>query len=779
MKLVSWGGISLDDANTKSGFPVDGSRDQFRLNYTVQPRAGNTPILTALAFSERVIPVHLHVPKNVNTPDALDRFQGFLLSDPFKKRVLIAQRHDGTNVQRLAIVSRPSGPLPSGAVNGLAVEFVSEDPEWRVSSPAAATTVNPTMTDSPTWSAAVPYTALGASPIAPLVTINPGAPSSGTAPTRYSFTWKNGEDHPIEKLVWRQPLGSTAGWTGSTPANTYLFCDGIEVPRQVVALGEVRSFIDFVVDFAAEGQTKTYEIITGGTVAGVATAPKELVGTDGTPIPDLGWEVRIMTSSVDTFTIRTGLITGPPAQIAMETNRWKYGIGYVLTGPQANFVFDIASNDADDIINAGGFPGNPYAASARVLLVASSYLNNSLQLTYASRLTVHPDYPHGLWHGEDLTTGSPRNIRYDFPASWQPIRSMPNDDDVSFYSASDAVGDHFTTPNISRTWQGGDDNSNRKERGGGDGVTISFPVPITHWRADYQFKNPNGVGKAIFASRGHTAESWTLHVEDTTIHATLTDIGEQNISFPVETRHLLFALWPAYGDAIPTSWAKDSGGRSGGGYTTLTDDSKTWKTNQWVGARMRITSGKGQGISRTIISNDANTLTWSTAIPTDDLVPNDGSRYEVVNPALIANIRSNDVWTVTLDVSKITVSAITSLGAAERVALRLRANGGATGTTPYVRIDVGADERALWVSAGDTVEVNCDAQTAYVMNGSTVVKDVTDWVIPRELEAAGGTVFEDDDWLPIIPGSGNFYVQRTGGVATASTSVSMPAGYYG
>ena len=115
--------------------------------------------------------------------------------------------------------------------------------------------------------------------------------------------------------------------------------------------------------------------------------------------------------------------------------------------------------------------------------------------------------------------------------------------------------------------------------------------------------------------------------------------------------------------------------------------------------RWRVTSGKGQGQSRTIIDNDANTLTWSTSLPSNDVIPNDGSRYEVVNPALIANLRSDDTWRVVLDISGVAVSALTSHGAAERVSVRVRANGGASATTANVYLEVGVN-RYLWVDGG-------------------------------------------------------------------------------
>jgi hypothetical protein len=282
----------------------------------------------------------------------------------------------------------------------------------------------------------------------------------------------------------------------------------------------------------------------------------------------------------------------------------------------------------------------------------------------------------------------------------------------------------------------------------------------------------------VMGSRQSQAEDWTLNIEDDDAYSTLTDIGEQTITPVSETLFLMFGMWPRSGmDEIPTSWRRDSGGRSGGGFTTMDDDTKDWVADQWVGARWRVTSGKGQGQSRTIIDNDANTLTWSTSLPSNDVIPNDGSRYEVVNPALIANLQSDDYWRVVLDISGVTVSSLTSHGAAERVSVRIRANGGASATTANVYLEVGIN-RALWVASGNTVVIDCEDQTAYVMNGATVVKDVTDWVRAYEFDGASFTG-QSADWFPVQPGAGTLYIQRVSGAARHTATVQLVTGYLG
>lgn len=133
--------------------------------------------------------------------------------------------------------------------------------------------------------------------------------------------------------------------------------------------------------------------------------------------------------------------------------------------------------------------------------------------------------------------------------------------------------------------------------------------------------------------------------------------------------------------------------------------------------------------------------------------------------------------------SGVTVSSLTSHGAAERVSLRLRANGGASATTANVYLEVGVS-RYLWVAAGNTVVIDCEDKTAYVMNGATVVKDVTDWVRAYEVLAdtpTPGTLYTGQTaaWLPVQPGAGTFYTQRVAGAATHQASVVLTTGYLG
>jgi hypothetical protein len=774
-KLISFDGYDFNAAGWTIKPPQDSWRGQVGNTVPSSNRPGLLPTLGPASMNARRLTYDVIPPSSTDYMLAVETLITKLRPMDPVPRTLIAEHPDesgaAVQVQRQAVIEMPHGAPGDMSADIVRITFVSADPAWRVVTPPAAVTVA-TNHDSTSWSAGAAYTALGSAPISPIVTIDPNTPGSGTAPNRYSFTLTNNRSYPLVKQLWMVYLGSTTGWTGSTEANTFLFSDGVEVPREVIAIGEARTYLLFTIDRLAQGQVKTYEILTGGSSPALSTTPQAMNGRVKAPVPDFGYDVITTTAG------GTSVVT--EAGAGWEVNRWVGGAVFGLTGAAAGQGGEVVSNTATTITISGAF--SAFTAGAKFIVMHSwiNTVSTSMTLNYAVRQTEHSDYPHGLWY-QDTAQTRPGDIRYDSPGSWELARTWDNNDDVACPSITPInVGtvDYLSIPNITRTWQGGDDNSSVRERGTADSVVFSSQLPITQWQLDYAFKNPNGVARAVIASRQSQAEDWTLHVENNTVYSTLTDIGTQTITPVSETLYLMFGLWPPDNyDEIPTSWRRDSGGRSGGGYTTMDDDTKDWPTDIWVGARWRVTSGKGQGQSRTIIDNDANTLTWTTSLPSNDVIPNDGSRYEVVNPALIANLQSDDLWRVTLDITGVAVSAITSHGAAERVSVRVRANGGASATTANVYIEVGV-RRALWVTAGNTVVIDCEDQTAYVMNGSTVVKDVTDWVRAYEFDGASFTGIAPD-WFPIQPGSGTFYTQRVSGAARHTATVQLVTGYLG
>lgn len=66
-------------------------------------------------------------------------------------------------------------------------------------------------------------------------------------------------------------------------------------------------------------------------------------------------------------------------------------------------------------------------------------------------------------------------------------------------------------------------------------------------------------------------------------------------------------------DTTKLQKVEDGNIATSGTSTTLTDTTRAWKVNQWVGSQLIITGGPGFGNRRTVVSNTATTLTVTPA----------------------------------------------------------------------------------------------------------------------------------------------------------------------
>jgi len=91
---------------------------------------------------------------------------------------------------------------------------------------------------------------------------------------------------------------------------------------------------------------------------------------------------------------------------------------------------------------------------------------------------------------------------------------------------------------------------------------------------------------------------------------------------------------------VSSKQPKDDLGRvSLASLTTLTDKSKKWKRDEFVGSPLWISRGRGEGQTRTIVSNSEDTLIIDKAWKS---VPNNTSQYvisyNVHDPQVLGNI---------------------------------------------------------------------------------------------------------------------------------------------
>jgi hypothetical protein len=79
--------------------------------------------------------------------------------------------------------------------------------------------------------------------------------------------------------------------------------------------------------------------------------------------------------------------------------------------------------------------------------------------------------------------------------------------------------DAFAILRARRTWAGG--NTTWDGIGEADGVAFSSALPITHINIDYQWYNPNGLGKFLIAQKEAQAEKWAEVYSRTTVSSSL------------------------------------------------------------------------------------------------------------------------------------------------------------------------------------------------------------------------------------------------------------------
>ena len=108
-------------------------------------------------------------------------------------------------------------------------------------------------------------------------------------------------------------------------------------------------------------------------------------------------------------------------------------------------------------------------------------------------------------------------------------------------------------------------------------------------------------------------------------------------TFDVTTTYIADKIPPSFGDLTGSIRYKihDSyGSVTSGTTTTLVDSNKRWKTNQWAGKRVLVTSGTGFQQELTVTSNTATQLSFGTAT-----APDSTSTYTILGrPAVGAGI---------------------------------------------------------------------------------------------------------------------------------------------
>lgn len=734
MKLISFDGWTFSADGYTASPPMSARAGQWTTTPQIQPRLNTYGVLSGSQLTPRTMPVEFFwsIGADIETP--VDNLIARLQPDNTDARLLVAQRGDGTFIQTYATVQLAG--MVDDTLNSLPVVFTAVDPLWRKQTP--------TVYGPSSWGYAggnmLGTPNLGKARANLSLVLKPTAYDPGTVGFKYrrQFTLTNNSDTPFRQFPYEVDLGNSNGWGNTVTANfakTWVFRDGLAVPRELIGWSEIQSYMWILIDDLAPGASATYDIAWEG----LNDAP----GLTGNRRPafDISWEKNNASAgSASTIT---------KSSATWRTDQWARGKVHILSGAGAGQNRYILSNTATVITLVSTWTTNPDATS--VFLLTMSHNDRWI---YDVRQTSRSNPNRGLWYQNKGQT-KPSTVVFDTPGAWYRTLTLDNNDEKnqSRTFAIDVGGgdiDYFNGLDADRTVQGW---TRLQESGQADGVAFSSPIEIDGFRFDVAFKNPNAVGRAHVGYRESGSEDWEEAYNDATASNTLIASAVQDITFVSDIRHLAAYLSPFDDAVMPTAIIRDTGSRTGGGSSTLLDDSKEWPTNIWTNGYVRITAGTGAGQSRTVTSNSSVALGVS---PNFTTIPSDDSRFEVRNKKLVATLRHNTIWEVRLNTGKVSQSAIGAQITNYSLIPEFHLGGGLTSTLPYQRVQIGSGARVAFVASTEELRIDGARRRAgvYLTSSGGFLRDVTNAVLVMDRTETGATALAPE-WLVVAPNPTN------------------------
>jgi hypothetical protein len=469
-------------------------------------------------------------------------------------------------------------------------------------------------------------------------------------------------------------------------------------------------------------------------------------------------------------------------ELARTLIGWNSGTTYLW------FLLDLQPGEAKTF---AVIYGNPSAADPGVLHGINrpqfdiDISSNTVWKYLVEHATERSDNERGLWYLNKAQT-EPTSVRYDSPGSWRPFLYLDNRDDkaqdpytMALVGVSDL--DAFAILRARRTWAGGG-SSTWDGFGEADGVAFSSALPITHINIDYQWYNPNGLGKFLIAQKEAQAEKWAEVYSRTTVRDTLTAESAVDVDLDDSPRHLYLGVIPEDAGEVSRERITDSGTTTTGSSTTATDSGALWDTDQWVGASISVTQSGGAYSKRTVDSNTATTITASSAF--SHTVGAD-ERYLLQFRGAIpyAEADSDETCEITFDTSDISVGGLGGEASVYDLNVTFQLDGDVDGSDyPYRTIETGyaGTGRRLLLNTVQRLVIDCERMRADIYTNS-VWNTAVPWAIdPRTIDVNDVTDAETDrladDWLPISPGTHALYVSEDA-MGTLDIDVTFRAGY--
>jgi hypothetical protein len=780
-RVVSYDSFDLTANGVHAGIAADDLFSTWRNDLDERSRPGAHPAIGAVAMSARRVTVDLTFPSGASAQTINTAFQTLMGGlqpdkpyDPENPRYLVAQLADGsdTPVRRPAVIEGPLEAL-SGGVNGFRVVFVSADPAWRLVTPADADLANITGNETVTWQTlSLPNN--GQARAWPVLNFAVDtAETTGLHKYVRTILVANNNDQDMIGEAILLELGDTTTWVSasggatSNGSNVYVFREGIEQRRDLIAFNTAYTLMWVYVEHLAAGESMTLEVVYGGT----GTTPLQLTGTYRPAFDNRGEDGTLTTGS--TTTVMN--VAGSPG---WDTDQWKDGKVRIISGALAGQERNISASGSASITVSTAWGSSPVSGVAFVV-----WNSRNDRLVWRVSVNERGDPYRGLWRLNTHDT-KPSDVRFDAPGCWEHHLFLENNDvfnqtDFAWLEASSDF-DPYAILDADRCGQGVTQLLNS---GAADGIAFHSIWPLTQWHFDGQFKNPNGMCEAFFGSREDETRDWTevRSVTTATDATTLTAFSAVDNALATDTRHLVAAVLPIDGASIGPTWARDTGSRTSGGAAgtnTFTDGTKTgrWVNGQFDDATVVIVSGTGAGQRRLVSSTtDAGLVTtvnnWTEAL-------DDTSRYEIINSTLVATVRTNTRWYVERDVTDLSIGTISAQALNYPANMILGIDSGTTGTDyPYYRLRIGQEDRVLFLDVDDVLVLDCPNKKAVVEFGSGSERDVTAYVVSEYVRSATDITLTDE-WLPLTPGSHSLKILNSG-MATFDLDVDLSEGYLG
>ena len=789
MQLTSYDGFIFNslDANLSGDYPIDANQSTWQINYRAVTRGADNPIVGIGEQTPRIITVDFVINSAITDLWGFyDKLTGRLNpTNQSTRRKLFATRPDGITVWRYARIQKAPYWTSDGEVNAVRVEFISEDYRWFQTTPRVQRMI---FDSQPGGAQAMgkntPGLALtndGQTVVQPTYTIKratsgnskDSGPWNDAGPVyawayRRRLPFTNNLNRTISNYPVLYHLGDTSAWVAASKAKSngsdfrVIHPNGKNVQRDLIGWNEQLTWVYFVIDKLAPGETVTYDLIYGNTETSTFS-PLQYPTKPAFQMDSYGFSGTLAAVDAGKTWIE---ITG---NVLDYDNKYQDGALYFRTGSNAG------------VANGKQIASHTYntPTAGRTRITFTSAFTNTITTGDALRIVTSrggcwmwnttntvergSEYARGRWY---LDTGETKPSVVDFfdpPACWQPTLYLDTADKKAQPRSTGTIvsgdTDYYSILNASRTWDGGPSMS---EEGVADGVSLVMPFPISAYRWGGTFLNPNSIGTMYIGGRSSGATDWRQIDTNATAYATATAITSVNNISGTDTLQLYHGLIPTYGDFINRDWKKDNGTATAGSTTQLTDGNKSWETNKWVGATLRITSGPAAGKTKTITSSTSTQLNWSGSIGA--AITSD-TKYEVINPPLMADVMDGTRCTVQFDDSGLSAGPMGSEEDVHDLSVKMHIGGGKDSSPlpgerrNQIRVGrvAGNADQVVMLRSGQNENLVIDSanRIAYEQNSLTSVinRYYADPLVQMDAIDENGVVRMSQDGLPLPIGS--------------------------